>query len=188
MRHGQTLFNKSHRIQGACDSPLTDKGIKDVIGVKNYFIFNKIVFDYAYSSTQERACDSLEHITSQPYQRIKGLKEWNFGVFEGQSEQLNPPDDPIKKSYGDFFLDFQGESDSQVQDRMVKTLTEIMDKPEHNKVLVVSHGGACFMFLRRWLSISSIHKQVPSFHNCCILKFNYENKIFTFIESININN
>lgn len=26
MRHGQTLFNKLHKIQGASDSPLTAKG------------------------------------------------------------------------------------------------------------------------------------------------------------------
>lgn len=27
MRHGQTLFNVQGRIQGACDSPLTELGI-----------------------------------------------------------------------------------------------------------------------------------------------------------------
>lgn len=27
MRHGQTLFNQMHKIQGVCDSPLTDLGI-----------------------------------------------------------------------------------------------------------------------------------------------------------------
>lgn len=29
MRHGQTLFNKRHLIQGWCDSPLTDFGKGD---------------------------------------------------------------------------------------------------------------------------------------------------------------
>ena len=28
MRHGQTLFNLRKKIQGACDSPLTELGIK----------------------------------------------------------------------------------------------------------------------------------------------------------------
>ena len=28
MRHGQTLFNVEHKIQGWCDSPLTEQGIK----------------------------------------------------------------------------------------------------------------------------------------------------------------
>ncbi|MDN6419474.1 MAG: phosphoglycerate mutase family protein, partial [Lactiplantibacillus plantarum] len=29
MRHGETLFNRLKKIQGACDSPLTPKGIAD---------------------------------------------------------------------------------------------------------------------------------------------------------------
>ena len=28
MRHGQTLFNVRRKIQGACDSPLTEQGIE----------------------------------------------------------------------------------------------------------------------------------------------------------------
>lgn len=28
MRHGQTLFNLQHKIQGWCDAPLTEIGIK----------------------------------------------------------------------------------------------------------------------------------------------------------------
>ena len=27
-----------------------------------------------------------------PYTRLKGLKEMNFGTFEGESEDLNPKD------------------------------------------------------------------------------------------------
>ena len=28
MRHGETMFNAQHRIQGWCDSPLTERGIE----------------------------------------------------------------------------------------------------------------------------------------------------------------
>ena len=94
MRHGQTLFNQLHKIQGACDSPLTQQGIDDAKKVGRMFKDKGIIFDHAYSSTQERASDTLELITNQPYQRLKGLKEWNFGVFEGESERLNPKPDP----------------------------------------------------------------------------------------------
>ena len=34
MRHGQTLFNLQHKIQGWCDAPLTEIGIKQAEGVK----------------------------------------------------------------------------------------------------------------------------------------------------------
>lgn len=186
MRHSETLFNQLHRIQGASDSPLTAQGIADAQEVGAFFKQKGIKFDHAYCSTQERACDTLENITSQPYKRLKGLKEWNFGVFEGQSEQLNPHDDSSRHSYGDFFVQFGGESDLEVQARMNKTLTEIMAQPDHQRVLAVSHGGACFMFLQKWLPYEEIKKKVNNFHNCCILKFNYSAGKFIFVKAINV--
>ncbi len=35
MRHGQTLFNLQHKIQGWCDSPLTELGIKQAKVAEN---------------------------------------------------------------------------------------------------------------------------------------------------------
>lgn len=74
MRHGETLFNVLHKIQGWCDSPLTSKGIQQALLAKKWFEEHQIHFDHAYSSTSERCCDTLELITSMPYQRCKGLK------------------------------------------------------------------------------------------------------------------
>ncbi|KLD58912.1 phosphoglycerate mutase [Lactiplantibacillus plantarum] len=110
MRHGETLFNRLKKIQGACDSPLTPKGIADAQRVGAYFQAQGITFDHAYSSTQERASDTLELVTKQPYERLKGIKEWNFGVFEGESEVLNPKPDPVRRSHGDFFCQHGGAS------------------------------------------------------------------------------
>ena len=55
MRHGQTLFNLRKKIQGSCDSPLTDEGIRQAKMAGKYFQDKGITFDAAYSSTQERA-------------------------------------------------------------------------------------------------------------------------------------
>ena len=54
MRHGQTLFNLQHKIQGWCDAPLTPLGIKQAQMAKEYF--TNITLDHAYASTSERAC------------------------------------------------------------------------------------------------------------------------------------
>ena len=83
MRHGETLFNQLHKIQGWCDSPLTEKGINQCLQVRHYFEENGIIFDHAYSSTSERACDSLELVCDLPYVRLKGLKDVNYGELEG---------------------------------------------------------------------------------------------------------
>lgn len=91
MRHGQTLFNLLRRKQGWCDSPLTELGIEQAKTVGATLRERGLAFDHAYSSTSERACDTLElAFPDQPYERVKGLKEWNFGKFEGASEDLNP--------------------------------------------------------------------------------------------------
>ena len=79
----------------------------------------------------------------QPYHRVKGLKEWNFGIYEGESEDLNPP-----LPYGDFFVNYGGEGELQMRQRIADTLLEIMQKEDHKVVLAVSHGGACRGFMR----------------------------------------
>ncbi|MBO2728604.1 histidine phosphatase family protein [Lactiplantibacillus plantarum] len=186
MRHGETLFNRLKKIQGACDSPLTPKGIADAQRVGAYFQAQGITFDHAYSSTQERASDTLELVTKQPYERLKGIKEWNFGVFEGESEVLNPKPDPVRRSHGDFFCQYGGESDLQVQERVVKTLTAVMARPNHQQVLAVSHGGASFMFLRQWLSMDEIEQQGIVLHNCAVIKYQYDAGRFTFEKIINL--
>lgn len=76
MRHGETFFNQQKKIQGWCDSPLTDKGKNQAIIAGQYFTENNISIESAYSSTSERACDTLELVTNKDYKRIKGLKEW----------------------------------------------------------------------------------------------------------------
>lgn len=92
MRHGETLFNVRHKIQGWCDSPLTANGIAQAKLAGQYFRDQQIQFDHAFCSTAERTSDTLELVTgnSLPYQRLKGLREWGFGVYEGQDEALNP--------------------------------------------------------------------------------------------------
>lgn len=109
MRHGQTLFNLEHKIQGWCESPLTELGINQAKIAGRYFTDNKIQLDHCYASTSERASDTLELVTGGklPYTRLKGIKEWNFGRFKAIDNFLNPP-----LPYEDFFVKY-GEEDQE---------------------------------------------------------------------------
>ena len=69
MRHRESLFNIRRKIQGACDSPLTEKGIAQAQAARKLFEEKGITFDNAYSSSSERCCDTLELITDLPYKR-----------------------------------------------------------------------------------------------------------------------
>ncbi|MBM7651962.1 histidine phosphatase family protein [Neobacillus cucumis] len=179
MRHGQTLFNVRRKIQGACDSPLTELGRKQAEVAGGYF--ENIPLDHAYSSTSERAGDTLEIILNNriPYTRLKELKEMNHGSFEGESEDLNPK---RPKDFETFFEPYGGESRTEVKNRMVKTCTEIMEKGDHHIVLAVSHSGACYNFLSEWQDPDG--ELAKGFSNCCIFKYEYEDKRFKLIEVI----
>lgn len=171
MRHGQTRFNLQKRIQGACDSPLTKEGIEQAELAHLFFKNNRITFDAVYSSTQERACDTAEIASGgQVYTRLKGLKEWDFGAFEGQQEYLNPPLYP-KIGYGDYFETYGGESYLTVAKRMTETITGIMENTTDKTVLMVSHGGAISRFYNYVLdNVTNVRLS-----NCVILKFIFEN-------------
>lgn len=173
MRHGETLFNQRHKIQGWCDSPLTENGIQQAKEAKK--LLEGISFDHYYCSTSERCSDTLEIITNHPYQRLKGLKERYFGSYEGESEDLNPP---ITK-YDEYFPLFGGETQQEVKDRMVSTLTQIMNHSENQTVLAISHAGACRCFLSH---IGNPEKLLNGerLSNCSILHFTYNQGHFEF--------
>jgi len=147
MRHGQTLFNLRKKIQGWSDSPLTEEGIRQAGYASRYFEENGIAFDHAYSSTQERASDTLELVTDMPYERLKGIKEMNFGIYEGEREALHQPRTREgQKSFEDEYVKFGGEAMSAVQERVNATLTELLECESQQTILAVSHGAACYFF------------------------------------------
>lgn len=178
MRHGQTLFNVRRKIQGWCDSPLTEEGKQQALKAKE--ILKDISFDHFYCSTAERCSDTLELITNHPYTRVKDLKERNFGVYEGESEDLHPD---ISR-YDEFYKPFGGETTQEVKERMYNALSKIMNKEDHHKVLVVSHGGANMCFYSYFGNPQDLKNQ--GFTNCSILHYTYDNHQFHFIEMINI--
>lgn len=176
MRHGETLFNVQSRIQGWSDSPLTEKGIAQAKQAGDYLREQGLTFDAYYSSTSERACDTLELVTGQThFQRRKGLKEMNFGNFEGQPEYLHPPREH-RRAVGNYYQIHGGESDQEVRQRVKSALTEIVQDHPDQSVLVVSHAGALYHFLAS-LGLDQSWTRFPS--NCCIFVYRYENQAFT---------
>ena len=179
MRHGQTLFNVRGKFQGVVDSPLTALGIQQAETVKPFLDDLPFRFDHAYSSSSERACDTLEIVTNLPYIRLKGLKEWNFGILEGEPEYLHPPFD----QYDEYFSTHDGEGRMEVFNRINSTLCSIMEKEDHCNVIAASHGLAMREFVTYWTKDNP--SLVPSrFANCIIFIFDYdtETKTFTLID------
>lgn len=177
MRHGQTFFNQEGLVQGVCDSPLTELGQDQARQAGAYLQGRGIRFGHLYSSTQERASDTLELVSDRTdYTRLKGIKEWNFGLFEAQPERLQPKFRPGATSFEDLFVPYGGEGVDQVGERMLVTLTEVMEQAGAEPVLAVSHGGAMWAFYLK-IAAQALDPKVR-FGNCVICHYHYENDQF----------
>mgnify|MGYP004458456651 FL=1 len=180
MRHGQTRFNVQHRLQGVCDASLTEVGIEQAKRAGQYLAKQEPIFDHVFTSTSERASDTLEIVTGQ---RLKGLKGQDFGAFEGQPEYLTPKTLPDGQGFGDYFVQFGGESTTKVRDRMELTIRAIMESvADGSKSLLVSHGPSILQFCRRVLNPDP---DIRGLKNCCILHFTYDQGQFELLSVYN---
>lgn len=178
IRHGQTLFNKQKKIQGFCDSPLTQLGIKQAEIARQHIEELGMSFDEAYSSTSERAIDTLKIITDIDFKTDKNLREWNFGELEGEGEHLNP-----SLPYGDFFVQFGGEEEKEFQERISQAIYNIVKNSNAQNILIVSHGAAIAQFYLTWEKYSEV-KRMGRIQNCSIFKYTFQDDIFKLNEII----
>lgn len=91
-RHGKTLMNTLDMVQGWCDSPLTDEGIKVAEQLGKGLAH--ISFRTAYCSTLRRTHQTIEIVLKGAGQsnvaviEEDGFKEAGFGSFEGKPNML----------------------------------------------------------------------------------------------------
>ena len=149
MRHGRTQFNEEGRVQGWCDSPLTEEGVAQALAVGAYFRQQGITFDAIFSSTQERATDTAKLVTgAEQVTQLKGLKEMNFGRFEAQPEYLLPKFRPGSQSFEDLLVFYGGDDIRDVGKRVKDCLDTILVPHPCDTILAVSHGAAMWGLLQ----------------------------------------
>lgn len=82
IRHGQTDYNKEGRLQGRMGLPLNDYGLKQAELLRNKF--ENVIFDWIYSSPQERATQTAEIATG-----LKATIDARIDVFDlGEADRL----------------------------------------------------------------------------------------------------
>lgn len=172
VRHGQTLFNQQKKVQGWCDSPLTQEGIQQAVAVSK--TLQSISFEYAYSSTSERAMDTMHYILqdrSVPHAYVKGLKELNFGSLEDEKEADVFTDISV---YEKGFEMYGGETLPTCNQRFMACL-ETIAKSHVGNVLVVAHGGV-IMSVLNYLDEAQFMKhmqEVGDVENCSVTILEY---------------
>lgn len=178
VRHGQTLFNLKNYVQGWCDSKLTDFGHLQAQKAGEYLKNRGVVFDKAYCSDLSRTEETLKEITNLPYERKFGLRERHYGILEGDSCILGF----LGHDSEDYYTQFGGETTTQLQKRLYETLKEIMEDPEVENVLAISHGDAMLNFA--FYVDKENADRLFKFANCVIYIFEYEDGQFTLKEMI----
>jgi len=145
-RHGQTIWNTEHRMQGWQDSNLSPKGIEDAKKLGKSL--RDIKFDSMYSSPLGRAFDTAKYVRgdrSTEIITIDYFKEMNFGKWEGMF------DSDVKEQYPEehnnfwkqphLFQPIEGESFDILAARVKKGLDNLIERTIENSenIMLVTH-------------------------------------------------
>lgn len=181
MRHGETLFNWKGWMQGACDSPLTAKGVEQAKESGEWIKTHYPGIDHFYSSPSMRCQDTLRHALGWQcdYQLVDGLREVNFGALEAMPSPFRG-----MSQFVDSISDIlRSETHDAAGERVEQTILNLMDRDDHHTVMVASHGACLFAFMKRWIP----QDQMFFLGNAGVVVLDYddEHKTFTLRDSWN---
>ncbi len=158
-RHGQTARNAAGRYQGQTDVPLNETGRRQAQALAERLASEAI--DAVYASDLQRAQATAELVAAPHGLRVQTeprLREINFGAWEGLTyEEIKTRDperqaawydDPLHTSPPD------GETLTQVAERVQAALAEIVQAHPDETVLIVAHGGTLRLTICLALGIS----------------------------------
>ena len=133
LRHGETDWNKEHRLQGHEDVPLNAAGIQQAHNATA--MFDNISLDYVLTSPLSRATVTAQIIadyTNTPVIVEPDLIERDFGSLSGT----------IPTSGDIFRLTDETEDVESVEHVAARIINVIKKYPQNSSILLVSHGGA----------------------------------------------
>ena len=189
VRHGQSKANEGGFLAGITDVPLSTLGEKQAKAVSEY-ILKSYQVDVIYSSPLERACNTVKGVSEAlnlPIIKENALREFDFGVWEGLTlEDIKQNHDNGYSKWAKdpgVFVPEGGESMTQLQNRVVKSLKEIAKKEDGKTVLIGSHSSViralqCYV---QKLPLTKM-KNTPWVVNGSIADINFDGEDFYIIK------
>jgi phosphoserine phosphatase len=181
VRHGETEWNASNKVQGNMDTELNDIGIKqaELVAVR----LAKENIDAVYTSSIKRAKTTAEKIAEHAKVEVKELHEFReicLGPWEGLtmteiSEQYTEHYRIYRESPSDFNLP-GAETFLQVTDRFCNAINNIIAENKDKKIVVVSHGAAIKAAVISILGIDISHYNKFRIDNGSITILNFNDK------------
>ncbi len=197
VRHGQTYINRYNKMQGWCDTPLTEEGIKGAEQAGE--ALKNVPFDIALSSDLRRAsrtCDIIikHNVNRDEIQHLETpfFREQFYGFFEGldsemawrmiggahgyatrqemfQHERIDTIKDWIKEA--DPYHD--AENAKEYWDRIGKGFKMISEMDGAENILLVTHG---FTIRSIWAKYGDNIPLVPGPQNASITIMTMDSK------------
>jgi len=154
VRHGQSTWNREHRIQGQLDPPLSTEGRRQAELVGRRLAGRRI--EGFYASDLKRAWQTAEAIGGAiglAPEPSPGLREIYLGEWEGLRT------DELAQRFPDAWARWNEEPDWDVvpggegaepfESRVAAALDAIFERHTHGDVVVVTHGGVIQVALHR---------------------------------------
>ena len=186
VRHGETQWNKSQRLQGQLNSELTPLGETQSLNVAIRLASKNI--SIIISSPLGRAkqtADICQQKLQVTQQTSKYLMERNLGSWQGQEVknlQLLPEYNEVLNQVTSLTID-NGESALDCGQRIFNTLLELANKHLGKNLLIIFHGEAlrCLLFL---LGKQDAKSAFHLYKNACIVTLDFQAKApyFSIVE------
>ena len=173
VRHGETDWNASGRIQGHSDTPLNAAGRQQAQRVAQRLAREPI--RALYSSDLSRAFETATIIGVPLGLTVVAsprLRERQYGVWEGltsaEIQARYPEQFAIWRARSTDFAPPQGETRSQLLTRALAELQTIARRHVSEVVVVVTHGGLCYVLINHILGSVDGDRREFTFGNASI--------------------
>jgi broad specificity phosphatase PhoE len=192
IRHGESENNKyfSHLVGGQSNhTPLTDEGKNQARLLGEYLHKNKITFDKAYSSPAVRAIGTAEIVLDKTGYSLEEivisneLLELDQGKFVGQHRDIVYTEKTRKIIAKDpwNFAAPEGESQRQVEERMLRFIRQNILNQKYERVAIFGHGLAIKCTFRGIMDSDPKHTYRIELDNTSITEFVYNGEEFNLV-------
>jgi broad specificity phosphatase PhoE len=154
VRHGQSTWNREHRIQGQLDPPLSEEGRRQAEHLGRRLAASRLSGFYA--SDLKRAWETaaiLGRAAGATPEPLAAMREIFLGAWEGlRTDELAERYPEAWASWTeepDWDLVPGGEGAAPFEARVAAGLETILERHSHGDVLVVTHGGVIQVALHR---------------------------------------
>ncbi len=193
MRHGEATDNVKEIISDReiYWSVLTEKGIETI---KETIKQLPPKIDKIYVSPFPRTIQTAYYATLK-YPKTETvidnrLREIYYGKYSGKRNNKELDEVRVKQISGDYFTKFgdYGENKHEIETRLCSFLDDLKNNNQDQyTILIISHGSV-MAYIKRILSIKSLHLKTGKFEIASNINFDYLNTYKSYLKDISIKN